>query len=66
MPTIREAKIREVSKEVCNLMADLLQQEYKLYQGQWWLWSLGKPARPLTDEEVAEAELEPINSSYAT
>lgn len=35
-------------------MAELLQQEYKIHEGRWWLWSLGKPVRLLTDVEITE------------
>jgi len=42
----------EAAQEVAAEMAALLQQEYKLHKGQWWLFSLGEPARPLTQEEI--------------
>jgi hypothetical protein len=51
-PTKEE--IASMAREVCKSMADFLQQEYKKQDGVWWLYSLGKPARPLTDEEISE------------
>jgi predicted RNA-binding Zn-ribbon protein involved in translation (DUF1610 family) len=46
-----EWKARTVSR-ICDFMGTVLQQEYKLYGGQWWLWSLGKPVRQLTASEI--------------
>lgn len=41
--------------ETCSFMAGLLQQEYKKHDDAWWLFSLGKPARPLTESEISDA-----------
>jgi len=43
---------------IAKSMAIILQQEYKMHEGRWWLWSLGEPVRPLTDGEITEHELE--------
>lgn len=48
----RDAK---VAREIANEIADLLQQEYKRHNGEWWLWALGEPQRPLSDAEEYEA-----------
>lgn len=45
---------QRAAKEIASEMADLLQQEYKFHRGEWWLFSLGEPARALTAKEVAE------------
>lgn len=45
-------KIARAAKEVCETMADVLQQEYRIYRGRWWLYSLGSPRRPLTAKEI--------------
>lgn len=47
--------IKQAAREVAHEMADLLQQEYKLVDGQWWLWSLGQPRRPMTEREIESA-----------
>lgn len=47
-------KRKRVTMEVCNRMGSILQQEYKEHDGRMWLWTLGKPARPLTDQEIAD------------
>jgi len=51
------AERHDISRQIAHGMADLLCQEYKVHDGQWWLWTLGKPARPLTDIEITEHEL---------
>ena len=53
-----EAWKARVAAEVAFAMGKLLGQEYKLHEGAWWLFSLGKPARPLSDKEVAELQLQ--------
>ena len=45
-------KIKQAARIVCSKMARLLRQEYRWHNGAWWLFSLGKPARSLSDEEV--------------
>ncbi len=52
--TPTDEEIKDIVKEIQNFMATLLQQEYRYYGGTWWLFSLGKPARPLTTEEIKE------------
>lgn len=51
------AKRKQAVKEMCNFMGTALKQEYRLYENKWWLWTLGKPARPLTEEEINEHSL---------
>lgn len=45
--------INKRARELADIMADLLQQEYTRIGGVWWLWSLGRAMRPLTDEKIA-------------
>jgi len=47
---IKEA-IPELAKTVSGNIAKILKQEYKMHNGEMWLWTLGKPVRPLTEEE---------------
>lgn len=47
--------LRTVSREIADGVADLLQQRYKLVDGSWWLFSLGKPQRALTFDKVEYA-----------
>ena len=54
-----EAWQATVAAGVAKALAVVLQQEYKMHKGRWWLWSLGKPARPLTDNEIKEHGLAP-------
>lgn len=49
--------IRRIARGVADDMACLLRQEYKLHKGQWWLFTLGLPARPLKQEEIADAQV---------
>jgi hypothetical protein len=49
----REAAV----KEMCEGIGRMLRQEYRLHEGQWWLFTLGKPARPLTPDEIIDAKL---------
>ena len=49
---------RKTARAISKAMATMLRQEYKMHQGAWWLWTLGKPARPLTDAEIKEHRLE--------
>jgi len=51
----RETRIRQVARELANDIARILRQEYKQVDGEWWLWSLGKPRRPLSEEEIEGA-----------
>lgn len=46
-----------IAAGIAKAMAIILQQEYKKHEGRWWLWTLGKPARPLTDAEIEEKGL---------
>ena len=46
-----------LARKIADDMAHILQQEYKLVDGAWWLFSLGKPQRALSPEEVADARL---------
>lgn len=48
---------KKTARAISRAMATILQQEYKMHKGRWWLWTLGKPARPLTDAEVEEKGL---------
>ena len=41
-----------VCRAMANEIGKALGQEYKMHEGHWWLWTLGKPARALTDEEI--------------
>lgn len=47
-------KRQKVVKEMCHVVGTALQQERKKWKGRWWLWTLGRPVRPLTPEEVVE------------
>lgn len=47
---IKEA-IPDLAKKVSGEIGAMLKQEYKMHNGEMWLWALGKPIRPLTDEE---------------
>lgn len=49
-------RIAEASRAIAQQMAILLRQELKIHKGQWWLYSLDKPQRPLSDDEVREAK----------
>jgi hypothetical protein len=46
-------------ERACRKLADgigkALQQQYEKHKGRWWLWALGKPARPLTPQEIKDA-----------
>lgn len=56
--TISEADRRwidQAARELADQMADLLQQEYKMVGPEWWLWTLGKPKRPLSEREIEYA-----------
>lgn len=55
IPPDVQAWINATAREVADEMADLLQQEYKLLDGRWWLCSLGRPQRPLTEGEIKNA-----------
>jgi hypothetical protein len=49
-------KIARDSRAIAQQIATLLRQELKIHKGQWWLYSLDKPQRPLSEEEVREAK----------
>ena len=40
------------SSKLAGLIGNMLHQSYEIHEGIWWLFTLGKPARPLTEEEV--------------
>ena len=40
------------SERVATEIGSMLAQEYVFYQGQWWLFTLGKPARALRQDEI--------------
>lgn len=46
----------EKRQRICREMADsvgmALKQEYRRYKDTFWLFTLGKPARPLTADEI--------------
>ena len=48
--------IKQMSREVADEMAKLLRQEYKWHEDAWWLFTLGRPARPLTEDEIQYAK----------
>lgn len=48
------AKRAQAVQEVCQGIGQMLKQEYRQHEGRWWLFTLGKPARPLTADEVKE------------
>lgn len=50
------AKRASVTREIASGIGDLLDQEYRYHHGQVWLFTLGKPARPLTAQEVSDAK----------
>ena len=45
-------------KDICGKIGAALQQEYKFVNGEWWLYTFGRPARKLTDEEVSSFKAE--------
>lgn len=51
---LKELKERWMAgaKDIAGLMAAVLQQEYRIHEGKWWLVSSGKLQRPLTLDEV--------------
>ena len=51
MATQRE-EFRKSVLAACGSIGDLLRQEYRLERGRWWLWSMGRPVRELTADEV--------------
>jgi hypothetical protein len=56
--TIQKPSTEDMKKmvdETCHFMSNLLRQEYKIHEGEWWLWSLGEPRRPLSISEIDEA-----------
>ena len=44
------------AREIAGEMATMLRQEYRLVDGEWWLFSLGTPRRRLASDEVKEAK----------
>lgn len=50
-----DEQIAKDAREIADRMAKLLRQEYRWHKGAWWLFTLGKPARPLTADEVIYA-----------
>lgn len=51
-----EAKLKRIAREIADEMANFLRQEYKFHKGHWWLFTLGKPARPLLSYEIEHAK----------
>ena len=49
-------QVKQAAREIANGVATFLRQEYQLVDGEWWLFSLGRPRRPLTDIEIKEAQ----------
>lgn len=49
----KDKKIDELGNCIAAGVGRMLQQEYRQRDGQWWLWSLGREVRTLTEEEVA-------------
>lgn len=43
----------EFSQNLAMRISRQLRQTYELVDGKWWLFTLGKPAKELTDDEVA-------------
>jgi hypothetical protein len=43
------------ARDLADMIADLLGQEYRLVDGRWWLFSLGEPQRALSDSAVERA-----------
>jgi hypothetical protein len=48
--------IAQSSREIADQMAKALRQEYRWHENSWWLFTLGKPARSLTEAEVKYAQ----------
>ena len=44
--------ISRLSNILCSIMGCGLQQEYVNVNGVWWLYSMGKPQRELSEDEV--------------
>lgn len=40
------------SGQLAGLLGHMLQQSYEMHEGKWWLFTLGKPERPLEESEV--------------
>ena len=48
--------IKDEAAKLARIVAKQLRQEYvKHIDGVWWLWTLGRPIRPLTLQEFEEA-----------
>lgn len=54
-------KREQVVKEMCATIGAMLQQEYRIHNREWWLFTLGTPARRLAPEEIADAKLLPVS-----
>ena len=53
----KRAEFHKLASETAKHVAHLLQQKYVKHEdGVWWLWTLGRPIRPLTSTEVKEAQ----------
>lgn len=50
-----QAKIDATARDCANFFATVLRQKYEKVDGVWWLFSLDKPVRPLTAEEIEDA-----------
>jgi hypothetical protein len=49
-----EDPLLPLARSTASGIALLLRQEYRQRGQEWWLYTLGRPARPLTSEEIAE------------
>ena len=45
-------KLAESVQWMASLMGHSLQQTYQMHEAQWWLFTHGKPARPLEEDEI--------------
>ena len=46
-------QIKKLGDDIAKIIGWGLGQEYHWHENKWWLFSLGKPSRPLEPDEVA-------------
>lgn len=44
--------IKKAAEEAASAIGRMLKQEYRWHEGKWWLFTLGKPARELRQDEI--------------
>jgi hypothetical protein len=49
---ISDQEKRTLSQQLAHVIGKALQQHYEQVNGAWWLFTMGKPARPLAQSEI--------------